>query len=277
MPSTLWHADVVPPYTHLDPGPFAFARGGDVGALLLHGFTGSPTEVRGLGEHLAGQGISVTAPLLPGHGLHHRDLEHSTRHEWLDAARGALADVRRRHRHTVVVGQSMGGLLALMLAAEATSADGTDIAAVVALAPALLLPRYAQLTRLPLPMRFMAKHEERTVDLVDKSQVRQVWSYSHTPMRVVRELLRLGTDVKGALHRIQAPLLVVQGAQDKTIRTASAQHVLDGVGSARKELLWLEGTGHIVPVDAERALVWQRVTSFIDQTTSPSVSGSQPS
>jgi carboxylesterase len=61
---------------------------------------------------------------------------------------------------------------------------------------------------------------------------------------------------------------------DKTIRTASAQHVLDGVSSAHKELLWLEGTGHIVPVDAERELVWQRVASFIGQTTSPFASGS---
>jgi len=44
-------------------------RGGNRGCLLLHGFAGTPPEVRGLGEHLAANGFDVLAPLLAGHGL----------------------------------------------------------------------------------------------------------------------------------------------------------------------------------------------------------------
>ena len=48
--------------------PFAFA-GKRGQALLIHGFTGIPNEVRPLAEVFGGLGFSVIAPLLPGHGL----------------------------------------------------------------------------------------------------------------------------------------------------------------------------------------------------------------
>ncbi|MBC8075201.1 MAG: hypothetical protein H7Y32_03920, partial [Chloroflexales bacterium] len=47
--------------------PFDFA-GGPVGLLLIHGLTGTPGEVRPMGEHLAAAGYTVRGVLLPGHG-----------------------------------------------------------------------------------------------------------------------------------------------------------------------------------------------------------------
>jgi carboxylesterase len=38
--------------------PFYFP-GGKTGCLLVHGFTGSPKEMRWMGEYLAGQGYTV--------------------------------------------------------------------------------------------------------------------------------------------------------------------------------------------------------------------------
>lgn len=257
------HHQRVPPYTHLDPGSFELVGrdGGDddVGALLLHGFSGSPTEIRGLAEHIAARGVHVHAPLLPGHGLHHRDLERAVRGEWLDTARTALEVLRRRHRKIVVIGQSMGGLLALSLAAEYA-----DLAAVVALAPALAINRLAHLSRISAVLpRYIPKFEERSPDLVDVAQLQQVWSYSHTPLRAVREVLALARDVHLSLPRVTAPLLVVQGARDRTVRPVSSHRVIARAGSTTKELLWLEGSGHIVAVDADRERVWQKVGDFL--------------
>ena len=114
----------MPPWPHLDPGPFHLDAGdGDVGALLLHGFSGAPTEVRGLGEHLAARGVVVSAPLLPGHGVDHHHLERSNRRAWRQAAHEALQALQARCTRVVVVGQSMGGLLALELAARRLPAD----------------------------------------------------------------------------------------------------------------------------------------------------------
>ncbi len=253
----------MPPYAHLDPGAFSFERDSDVGALLLHGFTGTPTEVRALGEHLASQNISVVAPLLPGHGGSHHDLERSQRSDWLDAARAALHDAERRFRRVVVVGQSMGGLLALNLGVD--SANSSTVRAVIALAPALMLNRLAHLSRLPLPMRFLPKYEERYPDLVDKTRVTQVWSNSHTPLAAVLQVLSLAKETRARLPSMKTPLLVVQGKRDKTVRPVSAEHVVRLCGSDTKELLWLNDSGHIVAVDHERTRVFHRVSAFIQE------------
>src|SRR5215211_2415903 len=48
--------------------------GGDIGVLLLHGFTGSPQGLRPWGEALRDDGHTILCPLLPGHGTHVEDL-----------------------------------------------------------------------------------------------------------------------------------------------------------------------------------------------------------
>ena len=253
---------MVPPYTHLDPGAFAIGDGGDVGVLMLHGFSGTPTELRELGEALGARGMTVRAPLLPGHGTHHRELEVSTRAQWLAAAAAALDDLSARARRVVVVGQSMGALLALRLASERPAGA---VAAVVALAPALRLRLVAQLTRLPLPLRYLPKYEERLPDLVDKAQVRGLWSNSHTPVRAVPQVLALGRETAAGLAALRAPLLVVQGARDRTVVPRGAHEVLALSGSEHKELLWLEKTGHIVAVDGERGVVIDKTLGFVER------------
>ncbi len=51
-------------------GAEGFEFQGDNGkaVLLLHGYTGSASEMRPLGEYLHKQGYTVLCPLLPGHG-----------------------------------------------------------------------------------------------------------------------------------------------------------------------------------------------------------------
>lgn len=263
----------MPLYPHLDPSSFAF-DGDDVGVLLLHGLTGAPTEMRGLGEHLHRQGFTVRAPLLPGHGTHHHDLEKTSRREWVDEAARALRQMRGAKggglRKVFVVGQSMGGLVALSLAARADDAKndlGGSIDGVVALAPALMVNRLAWLTHLApvVRLRFVAKFEERSPDLVDRDQLKEVWSYSHTPVQTVREVLAFQNDVRALLPSITRPLLVMQGRHDKTVRPISARVVVDSVKSADKQLVWFERSAHIISVDGERHDVFARTAAFCRQ------------
>jgi carboxylesterase len=259
-----WYATAVPPYAHLHPGGFRVGDAtSDVGVLMLHGFSGTPTELRELGEMLGQKGMAVHAPLLPGHGLHHRDLEKSTRHEWLAAAAAALDDVAARAKRVVIIGQSMGGLLALHLASQRPGRN--PVSAVVALAPALRLRWIAQLTRLPLPLRYLPKYEERLPDLVDKDQVQRVWSNSHTPVRAVPQVLALARETASVLSTVVAPLLVIQGARDKTVVPQGAHQVLALSGSRHKELLWLKDSGHIVAVDGEREQVFSHTAAFLER------------
>ncbi len=95
-----------------------YVNQGDKGFLFLHGFTGSPYEGRDFAEYFARKGFTVWVPLLPGHGTHPRDLLKVTWQDWYLKAREQLARMQRQCKKVVVVGQSMGGTLALHLAAH---------------------------------------------------------------------------------------------------------------------------------------------------------------
>jgi len=104
-------------------------RGDSRGVVLLHGFTGTPFEVRPLADALAAQGCSVEAPLLAGHGTTSADLAMTSWRDWLATADAAVDRLKAgaRSERVTIVGASMGGLLALRLARQRPQ----DIAALV--------------------------------------------------------------------------------------------------------------------------------------------------
>jgi len=97
-----------------DSTPFSH-HGGPTGALLAHGFSGTPGELRPLAERLAKQGYSVEAPLLAGHGGSQDELAAVTWRDWVSSARQALDTLRARCATVVLVGFSMGGAITLYL------------------------------------------------------------------------------------------------------------------------------------------------------------------
>src|SRR5262244_3234188 len=123
----------VPTDVSLDEGKTApFELPGDRGAcLLIHGFTGTPWDVRPLGEALSHAGIAVQAPRLPGHGTTPVAMLDARAPDWLLACDEALA--RLPGRRVAVAGLSMGALLGLVLAAR----HPDRVACVAALAPAV--------------------------------------------------------------------------------------------------------------------------------------------
>src|SRR5437660_1622383 len=106
------------------------APGGPDGALVLHGFTGNPQSMRGLAEALAGAGLAVELPLLPGHGTSIEDMLPTRWRDWSTAAEDVYAKLAGRSRRVVVAGLSMGGALAVWLATRPP-----EIAGVVAINP----------------------------------------------------------------------------------------------------------------------------------------------
>src|SRR5437762_1904854 len=83
----------------------------------MHGWTGSPPEMRPLGEHLAAQGLVVHGVRLPGHGTRPEDLLTVTWRDWIAAAEAALAELAAEADPVFVGGLSMGALLTLYLGA----------------------------------------------------------------------------------------------------------------------------------------------------------------
>src|SRR2546427_10780076 len=117
--NTIWSSPPQPDQLR----PFRI-RAGTRGCLLLHGFAGTPPEMRGLGEYLAAAGYDVMGPLLAGHGLTPEAMALTRWTDWVRSAQDALTALRRDCREVFVAGQSLGGTLALHLAATNPAVTG---------------------------------------------------------------------------------------------------------------------------------------------------------
>ena len=243
----------------LSPSPFAF-DGGSTGILLLHGYTGSPPEVRPMGEYLASRGMRVVAPLLPGHGTSPHDLNTRTWRELADAAANELYTLQGQCDRVFVGGLSMGGLLTLYLGQNCSGIAGLIpmAAAVYAKSPLRFL--------LPLVRRVVStipKSSAPNLSVEDPASVALLWSYDREALTFAAQVMSLMHEVRDHLDRLSQPLLVFQGAHDKTVPLRAARAIIERSRSTDKELVLLPHSGHCLSVDGERERVFAKSWQWI--------------
>ncbi len=237
-------------------------RGTRPGAvLLLHGFNDSPQAVSSTATALHDAGWTVLAPLLPGHGRTLQAFAQSGADEWIEAARHALASLRRDHEDVATCGLSMGGALALLLAGEDPS-----VRAVVAMAPyvQLSVPMRVLLALSPIAAagaKYVAGGGQRSVH--DPDAARTMISYRQSTPRLLRELAVVARRAKGALPHIRQPVLVIQSREDNRIPSRIAELVFQAIGSSDKTLAWRTGAGHVITVDYGHREVGQLASEWL--------------
>jgi carboxylesterase len=246
-------------HSHLDPSAF-FLEGGPVGVLLIHGFTGSPPEMRLVGDYLHQRGYTVSGPLLPGHGTTVDDMNRRKWTEWTDCVEKALANLQARCETVFVGGLSMGSVLTLYLAAHHPELPG-----VILYSPAVWpADRLIYLTPvLKYLIRKKPKSDESDSDLTDPEADLRLWSYEENPVFAAHELLKLIRHVRRLLPQIIRPILVIHSTLDTAIHPSSARRTYEQVGSADKELVTLRNSGHCITVDSEWETVAEKTYEFI--------------
>lgn len=248
-----------------DTTPFHFDAPGDAAVLLVHGFTGTPYEMRGVGQALQAAGMTVRGIRLPGHAAP-EDMITASREDWRRAVREAYDELRAQYRRVAVGGLSTGALLALDLAATPGAAPD----AVVALAAPMFLygwkPRFLLplLARTPLRSR-MKWVKESPGNIRDKIAQARHPSLRWSHIGALDELRVFVGEVRRKLPRITAPLLVMHARGDTTALVASADIVFAGVRSASKEKIILTESYHIITVDLERERVEHDVVRFLSR------------
>jgi carboxylesterase len=255
----------LPQPKHLDPSAFD-VPGGTVGALLIHGYTGSVAETRPMGEYLAARGFTVHCPLLPGHGTDPEDLTRICWQAWAEEVESAWQDLRARCETVFVGGLSLGGLLTLWLGVE-----HPEIAGLIPMAPALKARnRFFPLTPL---LRHFLKYDpfggKGGEDLGDPHAFERVWSYDEKPLWGAAEVYALQRKVRNSLPEVRQPLLIFQGCRDAWVPPSAAEMVYEGVASTDKTLVWLEHSGHNLLVDGEREAVWAQSYAWMMDRASP--------
>lgn len=248
------------------------------GVLCLHGFSGTPFEVRPLALGLAQQqGFTVLAPVLAGHGHTAEALALTRWQDWLASAEAALDRLLGEVDGPVAIaGFSLGGLLALRLARLRPH----DVAALAILAAPLRLGptqtrAMAAIQHLPAalrrgPLAFLPKRDG--FDVTDEDMKRRNPGLPALPLVGVASLLELGTVVRRDLPFLTLPTLVAHGDKDHTVPIEDSLEILGSLGSQVVERLWLRQSGHLLALDVERATLIEAVGRFFGAHLAAAVS-----
>ena len=251
---------------------------GEVGCLLLHGFMGSPDSWRPLAEALAAQNISCHVPLLPGHGHLPERIHKISHQQWLATAEASLEEIRGRCGWVVVMGHSMGAVLAGHLAAT----QG-DLHGLVLLAPLYQIPdkrlwhtrwlRYLLPYAYPLRLRQFPRDMaiarvtsfDPTIDLDDPEV--QKWLVRGTRISNwgVAEMCRMAEVGRARWGHVYTRTLVVQGGRDRALPPHHARTLFAQLPTPHKELMWLEEADHdlVQPQAAVHGQVWAKIAQFV--------------
>ncbi|MFE9257192.1 alpha/beta hydrolase [Streptomyces sp. NPDC006879] len=239
------------------PGAEPFRHeGGKVGVLLCHGFTGSPQSMRPWADHLAARGLTVSLPLLPGHGTRWQDMQLTGWQDWYAEVDRALRELLETCEQVFVVGLSMGGALTLRLAEK----HGDSISGIVLVNPANKLHGFAA-HLLPVVKHFVPSTKGLTNDIAKEggSEV----GYDRVPLRAahsVRDFFRL---VDADLPQVTQPLLLLHSPQDHVVPPVDSARILSRVSSTEVTETLLEQSYHVATLDHDAERIFEDSYAFI--------------
>jgi len=194
------------------PGAEAWsASGGPAGALVVHGFTGSPQSMRGLAEAYAAAGFTVELPRLPGHGTSVEDMATTTWSDWSGAVVDAYRALHARCPRIVVAGLSMGGTLSLWLASQEPT-----VAGVVAINAALGMNDDSLRQGLDELLAAGTEIIPGVGGDIAEEGVSEL-AYDAVPVRSLLSFGEAMTEVEAGLSRVTCPVLVMNSPQDHVV------------------------------------------------------------
>jgi carboxylesterase len=257
----------------VDPRPIALPSD-DAGVLLLHGLTGTPHEVRPMAHALHAAGFAVRAPLLAGH-TDLGALERSTWRDWYASAREAYEALRERDRPVLVLGFSMGSLLALRLAAL----HRDEISGVIAISVLLRLPGWKRGAIHALARLRGSRLLRDVVGVLPKSggpdirvqrEVDGSPSLRGFPYPTLCELVALQDEVLELLPHVRAPTLLLHGRYDHTAPLEQSELCAQRLGASQVSRQVLPRSFHVVGLDLDRELACREVVDFATRILRPS-------
>ena len=244
-------------------GPFELQASSDRAVLLVHGGGDTPQTLCYLADVLRARGYAVRAPLLPGHGRTIRHFTDVTADAWLDAVRDEYRALRTRCPWVGVIGVSMGGALAVQLAAEV----GGELPVLGLVAPYLSVPsRIRRAARLAPIWRMMTPYVRSTFgrSIHDPTEEAKNLAYGIFTPAALCALITTADRASALLSRVTAPTLVIQSREDNRIATEACEQSFRALGAREKRLVWVEGAGHIITVDYGRERVCSELVDWME-------------
>jgi carboxylesterase len=222
--------------------------------VCLHGFTGTAYETRPIAEACAQKGLDAVTLLLPGHGYgepttQRRQFARITAEGLLTATRQILQQAHQHYQRVGIFGLSMGGAIALQMAAE----QRVDACAVAA--AALRLPTKAEIL---IPLLSWAKFtlsSELTQDFY-------LPCYDFYHSRALRALWQVSLQARANLTHITCPVYAAHSHHDTTIPPVVMQQMQRDI-STLKAAVWLDDSNHVLTLDRDRDTLRRQVAEFM--------------
>ncbi len=221
--------------------------------LLCHGYTGYPGELTRVGMELHAKGYDVYCPRYPGHGTSARDFLATKAEDWIGTAYDAYSDLSKQYEQVAVVGHSMGGAIATIVA------DAFDADTLVLLAPALVIPSIPTCSlffaRFFVKRRKVAWQSDPSYHMYGERDPEddaylgsQYWSYQYP--KQIWELERVRRQAVACIDHLGADTLSISGGQDKTI-PQEASILVTSKSKGQNKHLHLPNAGHLIPYDKD--------------------------
>lgn len=231
-----------------------------VGVLLSHGFTGSPVSMKPWGEHLGSLGYGVAVPRLPGHGTTWRDLNTRRFADWHGEIERVFDQLCLDHDAVVVGGLSMGGTLALRIAAD----HADRVAGVVVVNPAVATKRL-DVKALPVLKHLVPAFPGIAGDI--KKPGMAEGGYDKTPLKAIHSFMTAWKPMIADLPKITAPLLYFRSTEDHVVDDLSMPIITSKVSSREVTERRLEESYHVATLDNDAEQIFTESAEFIARVT----------
>ena len=236
--------------------------------LIVHGIGEHSGRYEHVGAHFAGAGIDVASYDQRGFGKSGGPRGHVTQFDdFLDDAEELLAERRSLDVPTILLGHSLGGLVATsylvsgrpqpdlaVLSAPALDAELPSWQRIAAPALGTIIPR------LKIPADFDGS-------ILSRDEAVQV-AYETDPLRVPASSARLGREslramkrVRMALDRLRVPTYVLHGSDDALVPPSASEPLAQLPNVTRR--VW-DGLRHECMNEPEHAEVIAEITTWID-------------
>src|SRR5699024_8881960 len=197
------------------------------------------------------------APIYEGHGKRPEDILLSSEEGWWRDTLAAYNHlVQLGYEEIVVIGLSLGGVLALKLSFL------QKVKAVIPMCTPMSFDNEAQLTNGFKAHAREYKQLERKDEQTIEKEIDEMFTETPSVFKSVETLI---TEVKGQLDSIYAPAFVIQAKKDEMINPDSAKYIYEHLESLEKDIKWYEKSGHVITLGEEREQLHEDILKFLDR------------
>lgn len=258
-----------------------------IGVLLIHGLTGTPTEMSRVERYFKKRDMEVEVPLLAGHGVSTSELLDSTWQQWVESVRPSLKRLSETCDHIFCAGMCMGALICILLAQEDPKIQGLILMSPDCGIPApnasklsmllplgLVLPRFLQkkiywVEKPPYGVRDQRIQDEITYS-IEQSKKRESQDFGtfRTYLVSFKETALLRSRAYEVLKTLQTPTLILQSREDTLMDPSNAEVMFGKLSTPRRSIYYLTGCDHVMTIDLKHREVCEKVDEFIIQEVS---------